>query len=111
MIDESIIKDAVSKLVREYNPIEIYLFGSFAWGKPDENSDLDLIIVLRESDEKPYKRSVRALKALRDIKVAKDVLVYTEKEFNSLSSDASSLCHKVVNEGVKVYEAARSLAN
>lgn len=111
MISNKDINKAVKNLVKEYNPYEIYLFGSYAWGKPDDDSDLDLLIVLEESNEKPYKRSLRAFKVLRDIYVAKDILVYTKEEFNTLANDIVTLCYRVKSEGVKLYDAARSMAN
>ncbi len=30
----------------------IYLFGSYAWGNPDDESDLDLLVIMKASDEK-----------------------------------------------------------
>ena len=37
MINKNIIKEVTEKLIKTYNPIEIYLFGSYAWGSPDED--------------------------------------------------------------------------
>ena len=89
-----------------YNPKEIYLFGSTVWGKPDEQSDLDVLVVVGTSREKPHRRVLKALEALKDLPMPKDILVFTEEEFYELSRDTSSLCHKVKNEGFRLYEAA-----
>lgn len=97
-----IIKD---RLIEIYSPIAIYLFGSRVWGIPDENSDFDILIIVEKSEEKPYQRIIKGLKALRGLKIAKDILVYTKDEFENLTSDVSTLCYKVKNEGVKLYEA------
>ncbi len=40
------MEDVKNRLVRAYNPLTIYLFGSYAWGTPTEDSDLDLVIVV-----------------------------------------------------------------
>jgi Polymerase beta, Nucleotidyltransferase len=48
MINQAIIEEVKNRLIKTYNPIAIYLFGSHAWGKPDEESDLDLLIVVED---------------------------------------------------------------
>lgn len=106
MTNAEIIDAVKDRLVETYKPKAIYLFGSFAWGKPDGQSDLDLLVVVESSDEKLHKRGIRGARSLRGLHIAKDILVYTMEEFNELSSDVSSLCYKVRNEGVKLYEAA-----
>ncbi len=35
------IKAIADRIAREYRPEKIYLFGSYAWGEPHEDSDLD----------------------------------------------------------------------
>lgn len=106
MTNKEIIETVKERLIKTYNPKEIYLFGSFAWGKPDEQSDLDLLIVVDRSDEKPYKRAVRGIESLTGLKIAKDIIVYTKEEFERLCNDISTLCYKVRKEGIKLYEAA-----
>lgn len=54
MIDQKKVNEAVSCLVSVYSPLAIYLFGSYAWGHPEENSDLDLLIIIEKSEEKTY---------------------------------------------------------
>ncbi len=44
MIEKKVIDEVKNRLVNTYNPIAIYLFGSYAWGIPTEDSDLDLLI-------------------------------------------------------------------
>lgn len=106
MTNAEIIDTVKTRLVETYKPKVIYLFGSFAWGKPDRQSDLDLIVVVDSSDEHHHKRGIKGSRSLRGLNIAKDILVYTREEFNELSSDVSSLCYKVKNEGIKLYEAA-----
>jgi len=50
MIDYEIIEKVKNKLVTTYSPLEIYFFGSYAYGTPDEESDLDLLIVVSEAE-------------------------------------------------------------
>lgn len=39
------LKKVTEKIVKEYKPEKIILFGSHAWGKPSRDSDVDLFIV------------------------------------------------------------------
>ena len=55
MIKDKIIDEVVCRLVDVYHPVEIYLFGSYAWGKPTEESDLDLLVVIENSEKKHLK--------------------------------------------------------
>ena len=41
MIHDSLIDLVTKRLVQVYDPFEIYIFGSYVWGSPDEESDLD----------------------------------------------------------------------
>ncbi|MBU7005801.1 nucleotidyltransferase domain-containing protein [Phosphitispora fastidiosa] len=106
MVDNQKISIIVEKLVKAYEPKKIYLFGSFAWGKPQEDSDLDILIIVDHSEQKTYKRMKPAYQALRDMRVSKDILVYTEEEFEKLALEPSSLFYKIKLQGVKLYEAA-----
>ncbi|GBE40151.1 nucleotidyltransferase domain protein [bacterium BMS3Bbin09] len=106
MTTPELLETVKNRLISTYNPTAIYLFGSYAWGTPDEDSDLDLLVVVEKSDERFYKRGVAGYKSLRGLKVAKDIIVYTSDEFDDIAGDVSSLCFKIKNEGVKLYEAA-----
>ncbi len=51
-------KIITEKIVREYDPEAIVLFGSYAWGTPREESDVDLFII-KETDEPRIRRSCK----------------------------------------------------
>jgi predicted nucleotidyltransferase len=105
-MDKQLIELAVKKLAEVYEPTAIFIYGSFAWGKPGAGSDLDLLVVVDQSEEKPYKRILKGLKSLRGLKIPKDILVYTKKEFEEMAKHRASLCYKIKHEGIKAYEAA-----
>lgn len=47
---EKKIKEITNKIVREFDPEKVILFGSYAWGKPGPDSDVDLFVVKETSD-------------------------------------------------------------
>ena len=103
MISKEKIEEVKKRLVEVYNPLAIYIFGSYAWGNPTEDSDLDLLVVVDSSDEKSYKRPVKGHHVLFGLEISKDIIVYTRDEFEKSSNDITTLCYKIKNEGEKVY--------
>ena len=103
MIAKEVINKAINRLVKTYHPLSIYLFGSYAWGKPTDDSDLDLLIVVDHSDQNDYDRPVAGHHALWGLGIPKDLIVYTKKEFEREAQDVTTLCHKVYKDGIKVY--------
>ncbi len=63
-ISSSVLDEVVERLVKEFQPEEIYLFGSQAWGKPTVDSDVDIFVIVEQSDESPVRRSQRAYRRL-----------------------------------------------
>lgn len=52
-----IISDIAKKIKEEYKPQKIILYGSFAYGNPDRDSDIDLFII-KDTNERPIDRRV-----------------------------------------------------
>lgn len=73
------LKEITDKIVVEFQPEKIILFGSYAWGTPHEWSDVDLFIV-KEST----KLSLELMREVRRIifgsGIATDILVYTPEQ-------------------------------
>ncbi|HBM16824.1 MAG TPA: DNA polymerase III subunit beta [Lentisphaeria bacterium] len=81
-INQDTLQEIKNRLISVYKPETIYLFGSYAWGNPDKNSDVDLAVIVEKSNEKSYRRTQSGALALWDIKLPIDLLVYTRDEFN-----------------------------
>jgi uncharacterized protein len=103
MITKNTIQEITNRLVKVYNPIEIYLFGSYAWGNPTEDSDLDLLVVVEDSDEKSHKRVIKGCEALWGMCISKDILVYTKQEFEERVNDITTLPYKIKKDGKVLY--------
>ena len=99
----SLLETAVERLSAEFQPEEIYLFGSHVWGRPTEDSDLDLMVIVHGSDERPIRRDQRAQHCLGRLPVSADVLVRTRREVERVRHVAGSLTRDVLRRGRKVY--------
>jgi len=90
------LKEITQRLVTEFAPERIILFGSHAWGHPDENSDVDLLVVVSESDLPPPRRAARAYRCLREVPVPLDILVKTREEVERARHVPTSLRRRTI---------------
>ncbi len=103
IIPQGLLETAVERLKAEFQPEEIYLFGSHAWGTPTEDSDVDLMVIVPHSDERPIRRDQRAQHCLGRLPMSVDVLVRTRGEVNRVRDIRGSLTCEVLQKGRKVY--------
>ena len=102
-IDTHILNDIVNRLVAEFNPDKIILFGSHAWGTPHTSSDLDILIIVASSNLKPTRRATKAYRCLRGLNAPVEVIVSTHKELERYRSVPSSLTRKILEKGISIY--------
>jgi predicted nucleotidyltransferase len=94
--------DIVAKLKGHFKPEKIYLFGSRANGTASEDSDYDLLLIVKSSDKSPIDRAREARLLLWGRTVSVDIFVYTETEFNDSKNEFSSIAHTVATEGLEL---------
>ena len=51
MVEIEAIQNMSERIARAFKPDRIILFGSYAYGKPTEDSDVDLLVVMRHTGE------------------------------------------------------------
>lgn len=104
-MDKTIISEISNKLIQCLNPETIYLFGSYVWGSPDENSDIDLMILIKEYSESRIKLTTKAYREIREYsQYPTDLLIRTSEEFNKYAILEGSLNNKIITKGKKLYE-------
>lgn len=99
------IEEIVTIIKANIDPVMIFLFGSFASGNPDAESDIDLLIIAPSKD-RPLERRLKLRKMLLeyDRRIGLDLLVYTPDEFEMLIDEPSSFIYSVVQQGLKIYD-------
>jgi len=102
-MSQDLLDEVTRRLAAEFQPEQVWLFGSHAWGQPDEGSDLDLLVVVPRSDETPVRRAQRAHRCLRGIDVAMDILVKTRTELERFRNVRSSLESLILRNGRLIY--------
>jgi predicted nucleotidyltransferase len=102
---EALLPELVARLQAALSPERIYLIGSYAYGQPGPDSDLDLVVVVAESDLSWYRRGAIAYRALRRAGVPIDIQVYTREEFDSRADLPVSFENTVRSKGRVLYAA------
>ena len=97
------IADATKRIVEALNPDKIFLFGSHAWGVPTSDSDIDLFVIVRDSNQPSYRCSREAYRSLCGLREPIEVLVRTITEVEKEKSVVTSLTRKVLDQGELLY--------
>gem|GEM_PF-10283 len=91
----------IAKRLREGLAAEqVYLFGSYARGEGNFDSDLDFLVLVRDSKQSRYDRAVAARRILRGIHFPKDIVVLTRAEWDKELKAPCSLSSTVQREGI-----------
>lgn len=101
-IDRRLAK-MVQRLVQAFNPESVILFGSFAYGKPTPDSDVDLLIVM-DSDERPAARASQVSKLLQPRPFPMDILVRTPDEVRHRLEIGDYFFQEILKKGKVLYE-------
>lgn len=97
------IKRITRRIVKEYKPEKIILFGSFAYGKPTEDSDIDLFIIKNSKKEKiERERELRRMLFGNNFP-AMDILIYTPKEVEKRVLIKDLFIKEILSKGKLLY--------
>jgi predicted nucleotidyltransferase len=101
-IKEKILK-MLEKITNEYQPKKVILFGSYAYGEPTEDSDIDILIVTqrRLSREETYK--IRR-ELLRDFSISVQLISVSEEEFTETKDIVGGITYPASKYGEILYE-------
>ena len=94
---------ALENLIAQVQPQKIILFGSYAYGNPTPDSDVDLLIVMETTDP-PTERFMRVARLLRPRLFSVDILVYTPQEIEDALKCNNFFIHEICTRGITLYE-------
>ena len=106
MITEAQIQAVVQRIVAGYAPDRIILFGSYAYGVPNEHSDLDLMVLKSGIGDTRAERALAVRRLVRGAGIPMDILVRTPAEFAAAAAVRFSLEAQAAREGQVLYAAA-----
>lgn len=100
---------AITNQINDIIPTEkIYLFGSYAYGSPNENSDYDIYVVIPDGSMRPIEAMQKIYRSLSKTKmrIPVDVLASYASNFNE-RKEFSTIEHIISQEGVLLYDRSR----
>ncbi len=104
MVKRSRIRAFSEAVAREFRPRKIVLFGSYAYGKPTENSDVDLLVIMPRTRHHGERMSVHIRHAIpRDFPL--DLLVRTPADVAKRLRWHDPFICEVLKRGKVLYEA------
>ena len=99
------LPEIIKRLRGAFQPSKIYLFGSCVTGRIGPDSDVDLLVVVPDTELSFFQRAAVAYRALRGVPVPIDVQVYTAEEFDARASLPVSFERTVRQKGRILYAA------
>lgn len=102
-ITDAKIRRATRKIVDAVHPEKVILFGSFAYGKPTPDSDVDLLVIM-ESDLRPHARVVQISEILSPRPFPVDIIVRTPSEVKERIAKRDSFFLEIMAKGKLLYE-------
>ena len=101
MIHQSTILNISEQIAKKFNPEKIILFGSYVWGKPDENSDVDLFIVKHTDDTKETAREIDSSLWPRNVPL--DIVVYSPERIEQSIKKGNFFIKNIIARGKILY--------
>jgi len=111
MNSKNIYIQQITESLQHINPYLILLFGSYAYGTPHKDSDIDLLVVtndnfMPQSFEEKLNISLKVKKHIFNINklVAIDLIVYTKPMYQKFIELQSSFSREILSKGIILYE-------
>lgn len=96
------IAEMAEKIAKVYQPEKIILFGSYAWGKPHKDSDVDLFIVKETDDIRKTAREIDGHFFPRFFPM--DIMVYTPSQLKKELNLEEPFVSKIAKKGKVLFE-------
>jgi predicted nucleotidyltransferase len=100
-VPRRLIRRYARAIAEEFHPDKIILFGSYAYGTPNDSSDVDLLVVMPARN--PHDQAVRILWRLA-APFAVDLIVRTPREVKWRLEEGESFLTTIVSRGKVLYE-------
>lgn len=111
--DSQGIREEIAKIIatlkKEYTPLKIILFGSYVYGNPTEDSDIDLLII-KNTNKNRVDRFITVKKLIYDPqrKIVVSPLVLTPDELSNRLSMGDDFIKDIISRGIVLYERKNS---
>ena len=104
------IQAVADKIAKEYQPEKIILFGSYAWGKPHKDSDVDLFVIKETENSRTTAREID--RSIFPRQFAIDLIVHTPEETEkSVNENKNLFIEDILRHGKVLYSNSKGAFN
>lgn len=101
-VTAELLESIVQRIVAGVDPEKIILFGSYAYGQPTHDSDLDVFII-QETNARPAERILAVSRCLRPRPFPMDILVRTPEEIRAALEQGDAFLTELLARGTVLY--------
>jgi len=105
MVAENVLSEAARRLVDQFHPRKVILFGSQARGTNDDRSDYDFLVIC---DDASNRRALMLAmdRSMWDLPIARDIIILTPDEYERDRHIAGTIARTTSKEGRVLYDTA-----
>lgn len=100
-ITEKKIQEITQKIVQQFHPEKIILFGSWAWGNPSPDSDIDLLVIKETENTRELARAIDH--SLFPRLLAIDLIVYKPEQVKLRKEKKDFFINDILTKGKILY--------
>jgi uncharacterized protein len=101
-VTDALLSDITRRIVEKFQPYKVVLFGSYAYGAPDLDSDVDLLVVM-DSDEPMAQRIRRVTEVAKVRFLPMDIIVRTPAEMAQRLVMGDFFLAEILDKGKVLY--------
>ncbi len=98
------VHEAIHRIITKVSPHKIIIFGSYVAGTFSQNSDLDIMVIMKPPLLNARNESVKIRRLLKGIQMSIDVLVTTADRFEKIKDMEGLIYKEILKTGRVVYE-------
>ncbi len=102
-VNSNLFDEIVKRIKKKINPEKIILFGSYAYGKPEKDSDIDFLVI-KNTKLPVSQRYAMISSALFPRTIPMDFIVRTPKEMKKHLSGFNPFYKEIMSKGKVLYE-------
>ena len=102
-VTEEVLAEIVRRIVTALHPEKVILFGSYVYGTPSDDSDVDLLVILN-SRARPVDRYLAVSRLLHPRPFPLDILVKTPEEITQALQKGNDFIREIMSQGRVLYE-------
>jgi len=103
-VTRSLIRKYADQIARQFHPNKIILFGSYAYGKPTEDSDVDILVIMSFKGRNPEKATEIWMASRPKFPI--DIMVRKPEEMKKRLAMGDFFLREITEKGEVLYEAA-----